>query len=178
MLIGFTGKIGAGKSTAATMITSRVLSFAGPLKQVAKILFLLTDEQLYTPEGKARIDPRWGMTSREILQKLGTDRMRGWIPDFWEKLMMEKLAKIDYENQIVAIDDVRFSAEADLIRSLGGKIVHVRGRSSLLQTAEEAAHESEKGLEIFWGDSMIDNSGTLEELTRQIRELEDYLLND
>jgi thymidine kinase len=169
MLIGFTGKMGAGKTTAAGMLTPNILSFAEPLKKAAKILFLLTDDQLYTTEGKARIDPRWGMTPRQILQHLGTNLMRAWIPGFWEKLMMEQLAQIDYKNQVVAIDDCRFPQEADLIRSLGGQVVHVLGRSTMFATEEEANHESEQGLTMHWGDSVVNNSGTMGDLKRQIR---------
>lgn len=177
MLIGFAGKMGAGKSTAAKIFVrgNDVFSFAKPLKKALQTLFLLTDEQLYTTEGKARFDPRWGMTSREICQYFGTDLMRAWIPGFWEKLMREQLAQIDFKGQNVAIDDVRFQDEAQMIRDLGGKVVHITGRSTQLRSEKEAEHESEKGLDIFWEDSVIDNSGSIEDLRRKIRELEAYI---
>ncbi len=75
MLIGFCGKAGSGKDTASLFFKkydSEFMSFAGPIKESAKILFNLTDEQLSDRVLKETIIPTWGLSPRQILQRLGT----------------------------------------------------------------------------------------------------------
>lgn len=59
MIIGLVGLKGSGKTTAAQHLQkvlpdAQIKSFANPLKESAKILFNLTDDDVYTSEGKQR----------------------------------------------------------------------------------------------------------------------------
>ncbi len=56
----------------------------------------------------------------------------------------------------LVISDVRFENEADMIRSQGGVIVHLLGRSVALQ-GETASHVSEHSLRQGFDDILIDN---------------------
>ena len=131
MIIGFMGKAGAGKTTAAQaaerfVINSVIKSFATPLKQAVKKLFLFSDEQVFgTYEQKAAIDPRWGVTPREVLQKIGTDCIREMLcKDFWVRRMEAEIEALD--NAVVIIDDVRFVDEAQMILDRGGVLIAIR----------------------------------------------------
>lgn len=165
MLIAFTGPMGSGKTTAAKMLGEFVLSFATPLKQAAQILFLFEDKQLYTMEGKNTIDPRWDFPPREALQILGTECIRKHFPGLWEKRMRINLKRFDLSRQLVLIDDCRFDSEAEMIRDCGGTVVHLVGRG---EENEFSGHKSEAGVTAVFGDHVIDNSGTLEELQRRL----------
>jgi len=123
LVIGFMGLATAGKTTACTFLQSldpiniKILSFATPLKQAAKDLFMLSDEQLYG-HLKAEIDPRWGVSPRTILQKMGTDFVREMIrKDFWV-LRMRETIETCFE-PVILIDDVRFEDEAKFVFCLG-----------------------------------------------------------
>lgn len=123
LVIGFMGLATAGKTTACTFLQSldpiniKILSFATPLKQAAKDLFMLSDEQLYG-HLKAEIDPRWGVSPRTILQKMGTDFVREMIKkDFWVLRMKETINNCF--QPVILIDDVRFEDEASFACSVG-----------------------------------------------------------
>lgn len=78
-IIGLTGHARHGKDTIAAHLVQKYgyhhLSIAHPLKQVAKILYGLTDHQLFGDE-KDTVDPMLKVTPRHILQMLGTNVLR------------------------------------------------------------------------------------------------------
>src|SRR5437868_1800318 len=94
MLIGIVGRKGVGKDTAADFICREYgfmkMAFAGPLKEICRILFGFNDEQL-NGELKEIIDEGWGVSPRRALQFIGTDLFRKHIggllningEDFW-----------------------------------------------------------------------------------------------
>jgi hypothetical protein len=136
-IIGFLAKRRRGKDTLADYLVShhgfRKDSFANPLKEACRILFGFTDEQLYGNE-KEKVDPRWGVEPRVVLQFVGTEIVRDQFhkilpdigKDFWLKsfkLRYEEGLKKGIENVVIA--DVRFQNEVDLIHSLGGKVYKI-----------------------------------------------------
>jgi len=83
MILGFTGPARSGKDTAAEMAIvalynihkiSRIekYAFADPLKHAAAAMFGVDVKLMYSDD-KDQIDPFWGISYREMLQKLGTE---------------------------------------------------------------------------------------------------------
>ena len=74
--IGLLGNKGCGKDTLADYLVKDKnfikYSFANPIKEIAKHLFNLSDEQL-NGSHKETIDNRWNLSPRIILQRLGTE---------------------------------------------------------------------------------------------------------
>lgn len=141
-----------------------------------KILFLLTEDQLYTLVGKNTVDPRWGVSPRELLQWIGTDVIRKRFPGHWVRLMEHRVRGLQDrvgKTALITVDDVRFEDEAELIRKLGGVVVHIVGRKAEVED-HTADHKSEQGIMFMTGDEVIDNSGTTEELQRKLRRFTDY----
>ena len=143
MIIGFMGKAGAGKTTAALAVQrfilgSTIKSFATPLKEAVKALFMFSDAQVYgTFEEKVTVDPRWGVSPRKVLQKIGTDCIREMLcRDFHVKRME---AEIDSCKETTLIDDVRFVDEAQMILDRGGILIAIRRPPEV-----EEAHASEQ----------------------------------
>jgi hypothetical protein len=162
-LIGFTGKMEAGKTTAADYLVNghRFIksSFAAPLKQAASIIFNLGEEEFIT--GKEVIDPFWGITRREMLQKLGTDAIRTVFGyDFWTRRQSSFL--LENRNSNIVFDDVRFKEEADWITSHGGVVIRViRLIDTPKYSSGELTHSSETQ-DIPYSITLV-NSGLLED---------------
>lgn len=117
LIIGFGGLKFSGKTTAAKTLQrifaeeAVVMSFATPVKQTCKDLFLLSDEQICDPELKEQVDCRWNKSPRQLMQLLGTDFVRKMVDDsFWVKRLEESIRLTD--KKIILIDDVRFDEEA------------------------------------------------------------------
>jgi hypothetical protein len=167
MIIGFAGKATSGKDTAGTYFIDNYqflhYYFAKPLKEGAKIMFGLTDEQVLNKE---KIIEPWGKSPRQIYQLLGTEVGRGIDTNVWVKN-----AQMFIKNacgRSVVITDVRFSNEALWIREQGGVVVYIERDQP---TIEEFGHSSENGLVDDDIDIYIDNDGTIEDLHNKLGEL-------
>jgi hypothetical protein len=147
-LIGITGAAGSGKDTAADRLVSahafRKVSFAGPLKDGLCAMFNWTPEQINDRVFKETSLPDIGKSPRQLMQLLGTEYGREMVhPDIWLILARRKIeAFMQYRS--VVISDVRFDNEAEMIRAMGGQIIHlIRPGISAV-----AAHVSEQGVTI------------------------------
>jgi len=131
-LVGIVGQKGSGKDTTADFLVSRYgfvkQSFATPLKDVCRELFLLSDEQLNHPEKKEAIDTRWGLSPRQMMQWMGTDVVRAQLGiDFWVRRM--DMYHRTHSDQRLVVPDVRFENEAQWIRDNGGILIRVERTS-------------------------------------------------
>lgn len=173
-VIGLTGKARAGKDTVAEILNSHFAlesySFADPLKVASKHLFGLTHREAFGLGGYDReeVDPFWGMSVREMQQKLGTECMREVFgKDFWVK-SLERLLESEGEKEYV-ITDVRFQNEADFVLSQGGSIIKIE-RSGAGIGAEASSHPSEAGISASCILTTISNDGSLDDLEEAVVE--------
>ena len=157
MLIALCGRAGSGKSTVAKFLAekygAKTHSFARPLKGIVKDFFGFTDEQVYgTQAQKETVDPRWGMSPRQALQKLGTDCIRKHLgDDVWRDAVLDK---IDYsDDSIHVIEDCRFQNEAAGIREKGGVVVKLICPDR--RSFADEIHPSEASVDFILGDVTI-----------------------
>ena len=162
-LIGISGKAGVGKDTLGRYLCDRYRClhyyFAKPLKEGAKIMFNLTDEQI---KDKEEVIEPWGMSPRKIYQLLGTEVGRGIDVNIWVK-NAEMFVK-QHPGWTVVITDVRFDNEAYWIRNRGGIVINIVRDKDYI---EENTHSSESGLRPENIDLIIKNNGTKEEMYEQ-----------
>jgi len=175
MIIGLSGHIKSGKSTAATFIKENFpfveKYFAYKLKLIASILTGDDIKLFETQEGKEGMLEDWGMTRRKMLQQLGTESLRNHFHDeVWIKSLFadykptydgETLARAAgfslrteelYPNWIVS--DVRFSNEADAIKKMGGLLIRINRPFSLIYPEIWAEYlKSKEYIAIHLGDS-------------------------
>lgn len=118
-LIGFSGKRGTGKTTASKYLVNgydyKMVSFASALKDVA--------ESLFPGVGKAAKEKPYKMydwTPRDFYISLG-ELGRFYDKNIWVYKVLNSLTKTGK----YVIDDVRYANEANLIKSLGGKIIRI-----------------------------------------------------
>lgn len=176
IILGFHGKAGCGKSTAAKYLSKyhgfHVLSFATPIKASLFIMFAplgLTSEHLTDPELKEKVIPALGKSPRQLMQLLGTEFGRDLVhPDIWVKIMQSRIDEaVSKGHTKIVIDDVRLPNEAaKLVRRIG-TIVHLKRPDA----KSVNAHSSEAGLEIQPEDSLIINDDELVELYRSLEAL-------
>lgn len=135
MVVGLLGRGGSGKSTAAkhleTKYKAKIFSFAKPLKNLAKILFAFSDEQVFgTQAQKEAIDERWGMSPRTAMIRLGDGARNVCYDRIWVDICLGQILQThdawmsaltlpvtDVVWPIYVIDDVRYPNEAAIIRS-------------------------------------------------------------
>lgn len=164
MLIGISGKAGAGKDTLAQCIQEidsrfEIKKFADKLKRCAAILTGFEDQ--WSQAGKQHYLYDWEMTVGEFQQKLGTEAVRDGIhKDGW---VLALFADYDYtwhtfekpSNWIIT--DVRFKNEADVIRERGGFLVRINGtRTSDVRNRNHISETSLDNYDKF--DYTFDNS--------------------
>ncbi len=169
MIIGINGKIGSGKDTFAHMIIEQqpgweIKKFAAKLKQVASILTGAPPERFEDQDFKKQ-ESEFGITYRELLQKIGTEAMRDNIhTDVWVRALFAEYKLTNsyplqpkYPNWIIT--DCRFQNEADAIRDRGGYILRIDRPGTTNGT-----HPSETALDYYLFDWVISNSGDLDDL--------------
>ena len=189
MIISITGKIGSGKDTIADIIMQytpyhdwEIKKFAGKLKVIAEILSGVPKINFEDQEFKKQdMGPEWGMTYRDLLQKLGTEAMRnGLHENVWVNALMSDYTPAHYavgaletelsEESAVypnwLITDTRFPNELESAKAHNGITIKVvRDSGNTIGTT----HASETALDDYtkW-DYVVDNNGSFEDLKTQV----------
>lgn len=189
MIIGIAGKARSGKNALAEFIIEEFeknhnkkfyeASFAAELKNMCKIQFGLSDDQLWGDKKEVEIvdkrflkytmggDPEYSIyrTPREIMQELGAF-YRKIDYDFWinnlRKFLQAEALK-GHEDFIVT--DLRYANEAKFIKTRKGFVIKVvREVENKIHGVD---HESETGLDVYEDfDMIIENNGSLADLKK------------
>lgn len=177
-IISITGKIGSGKDAIADIIMQytpyhdwEVKKFAGKLKDIASIISGVPKINFEDQEFKKQdMGPEWGMTYRDLLQKLGTEAMRnGLHENVWvNALFADYHFNIEEDGQMPnwLITDTRFPNELEAVKTHKGITIKViRDSGNTIGTT----HASETALDDYteW-DYIVDNNGSFEELKTQV----------
>ena len=198
MIISLTGKIGSGKDTVADLINQitpyhnwEVKKFAGKLKVIAELLTGVPKANFEDQEFKKQyIGDDWGMTYRDLLQKLGTEAIRtGLHSDAWVNALFSDYkantvavgtSEFDFteEDQIPnwIITDCRFPNELEAVKKRGGVTIKIERdlmtRKGYSTPTEADLHSSETSLDhITSWDYVIDNNSSAEELKFKVKDI-------
>ena len=167
-VIGLAGLAGSGKDTVADIICGelgyRRLAFADPIKLAAIELFGLTHYQISTRALKEQPVPYWGLSPREIMQRLGTEVCRLIHPDTWTRYAKRRICTQAANGWVIT--DCRFDNELVMVRELGGQVWWIDR-----ETTPVSGHASESSIAAHDCDLVIDNNGTLEDLQYLVRHL-------
>lgn len=182
ILIGITGEIGCGKSTAVNYLKSKYgfteYMFAKPLKDIAVTLGFEEHQVYGTQEQKLEVNNFWGISGREFLQKFGSEVCRDYVPKIlpnmkfndctmWVRLFEKYYSESKSER--VAVSDVRFEDESKKIKELGGIIIRInRPKKQVSQNTEHLVHKSELQADKIVPDITIENDGSLKNLYNKL----------
>jgi ribonuclease BN (tRNA processing enzyme) len=118
-----------GKDTFAKHVEAKHgythLKISKNLKEVLKVLFHFSDEQL-EGDSKDVVDERWDITPREAMIFVGTDMFQYKIMEllpnvnrnFWIENVVSEIQKIRKEHTKIVISDLRFNHELERLASL------------------------------------------------------------
>jgi len=175
IIIGLRGYKKSGKDTVAAFAEKcERLAFADKLKETAKSIFDLTNDQLNNQDLKEQVDASWGLTPRFILQRLGGDIARSIHGDVWIRVIQRHIeqnsglwpSRFELDVPAFIITDLRYINEAEAIKAWGGYLVELRRPGTGGDN-----HPSETELDGYPFDYTIDNDGTKEDLKRKVDDL-------
>lgn len=178
-IFGICGKIGSGKSTVSNILSrsygAEIISFADPLKNIcAELGYNLEVLKAETNHNRVLREtikhPTWGLTGREILQKVGTDLFRdNFDKETWIKLAEHKI--LNSSAKIIVIPDCRFKNEFDLIKKYNGSILHVLRKNN--PSSSDSTHVSETEWEKYLTSNVIEikNNGSLDDLKNYLNSM-------
>ncbi len=168
MIYGVSGPAGVGKSTFAQELhaaigragrTSAVIALADPIKNMLAIGLGLNQEQL-DGDQKEVIDSRYGVTPRHLMQTLGTEWGQDKVdPRIWINTARDQVRTCQEKGMAAIIQDVRFEDEAEMVRDLGGQIIHLTRHGF-----GPGNHASERRMEAITGDRVVTNDQTIADL--------------
>jgi hypothetical protein len=175
--IGLLGRANSGKDTLADYLVKDKefvkYNFATPVKEIARNMFNLSDEQL-NGNLKEVIDERWGLSPRVMFQRIGTEfgqykiydlfpELKDKIPSrgLWLKLFEDFLEENKDKNIVIA--DVRFNHEVSAIKRHNFNIIKINRDNDL-----NDSHISENEIKLIKNvDYEINNNSTKEDLFTQ-----------
>lgn len=176
MIIGLMGYGGAGKSEVARILRERhgfvTPHIKTPMSEMLRTLLRhvghddASCHRYIDGDLKRAVIPELGVTSTYAQQTLGTEWGRRCIRDsLWLDLWCRVVDPVLDACGRVALESCRFPNEAQAIRTRGGLLVEVRrpGVGAL------SGHESESIP--AEADLVLDNAGSLEDLTRSVSRL-------
>lgn len=172
LIIGLVGQAGAGKDTVAESLRrlipcSAVFAIADPLRDICKILYGLSDQHFTDRVKKETVIPAWGLSPRQMMQKLGTDFVRKSLgPDHWLQLLSKRLHSCKAD--CIIVSDVRFLNEGSFIKSFPDSLL-IRITRSQFTRAMLSQHVSETEGEGINCDSTIHNNGSLSQLQEKVK---------
>lgn len=184
MLIGIHAKPRSGKDTVANYLIKQYKLYkygsSFPVKDTAAYMFKVPRQYFDDDNKKDTIDPFWGITYREMAQKVGKEGSRDLFgEDFWLRHVEKQLKRIEieelfilrtekytipYEGMILA--DIRYENEVHWVKQNGGKVIFIK--RSNLPASSNNSHPAEAGLSDHLADVFIHNDGTLEDLYKEV----------
>lgn len=167
--IAFCGRSGAGKDTAAEILSKhlnfRQYAFADPVKQAVEAAFPLFNFAKY---GKNDVIPKIGKSKRQLWQTLGTEWGREMVyENIWVDALLRKLRRVQEmhpnHSPNFVVTDARMENEISALLSEGFHVIKVV-RSVNTLSDDTRDHKSENGVDHLFCHEVLHNDGTLVEL--------------
>ena len=183
-IIAICGYKRSGKDTIAEYLTKNYnynhYKITDKLRKIVQLLFNLNDNDYEI--NKEKIDNRWNITPRKMMQFIGTEvfqyKIQELLPDigrdFWIKsLLSDKLLNnIKNNDHKIVISDLRFIHEYENLKKLNIPFIVIKVTNNRIKNIDNHVSETEY-LKIPINYE-IKNNGSLEELYNNINEIFNY----
>ena len=178
MIVALTGNKGSGKDTVANILVEaarfKKIAFMDPLKEQIQQMFGLETESEYDLFKRASIEYTLSDSvkkvadGRNIVREIGM-LMRNIDSDQFTRRVWDEI-NLDMGADWV-VTDLRFDNELEFMREMGALVVKIKSP----ETSHDD-HITERGFEDSECDIIIDNNGSLDDLTVKVISLilEDY----
>lgn len=169
--VALIGKARSGKDTAGARLVENWaftrLAFADPLKRMALQInpYIPTGYGVTVRLESLVADVGWERAKtdypevRRILQHTG-QTVRELDPDFWVRVLMDKVRAADGWNMPIVVTDCRYRNEAEALRAAGFVLVRIKRPG--LETTD--THASENELNDFRADETLINGDSVFDL--------------
>lgn len=182
IILGIAGRIGSGKTEVAKYLEESHGfvrdAYAKSLKRAASEAFGVPLTKFYASQAERReLDPYWGISYREMLQRFGTNAMRRTFGgDFWVDALWVNYKDLSALDIDLVIEDVRFPEEAEAVLSRGGAVIEVLRPEAEPEPIPwwkfwEREHPSERPLDDQWVSYRVINDGSIEQLQLTINKI-------
>lgn len=168
MIVGFVGRKGVGKDTAADVLVQNKgyvrRKFAQPIKDICAIAFQVPSALLDGPEKEILIG-KHQLSPRQMMQIVGTDFFRAHIHEnFWIHHFQDWVADQPPSTNVV-VTDIRFQNELDAVQRLGGIVIKIERSSGEGRHQDTDAHVTESGIDNLKNvDVVLQNDGSVQDL--------------
>lgn len=187
--IAITGKANSGKNTLSKILWQQLqsnkkqyvsveyIAFADPIKEMARLMFPQLPRKFLYGSSKLRASPVPGafkdgqpLTVRQLLIDLGTGVGRAYNETTWLDAFDYRFQKaLKKKKRLVIVTDVRFRNEFNHLKKQGFfQIRLLRDSDVKINHSSETNQDSIRDDEF---DVVIDNNGTLKDLTNRIIEI-------
>lgn len=183
-IIAICGLKRSGKDTVANIIENttcfKKTHIATTLKQVCKLLFNFTDDQL-NGDTKDSIDERLGITPRSAMQYFGTDimqyQMDALLPNCGRNFWIDNFIQKHTKNDLLIIADMRFLHEYKALKEKYGNSLLV-----IKVTNKHAKNDCTHSSEVEWNDIphdvLIKNDSCMKKLKMKVNLISTVYLYD
>ncbi len=180
-IIGLMAEKGSGKDTVGEYLIEKygyqASWFAAPMKRGVMEIFDMREEQVFgTQAQKEEVDPRWGVSGRDILQIMGTEMFQydihKYLPNlkveprmFWVERFKKWYNSNGMRDTPIVLCDMRFQHEVDMIREMGGEVWKIN-RPDVGGNDQHGSETELHNIKNFnW---LLDNNSTLNELYKKV----------
>lgn len=168
-IITISGKAESGKDTTAHIMQEELenMGYSVLITHYADLLKFIC-KNFFDWDGQKNEE------GRTLLQRVGTEGIRKYNPDYWVEFIMEMLNFFPDEWDYVLIPDARFPNEIDLLKKDGFNVVTidvVRENYDNHLTEEQRNHPSETALDGYNFDYTLLNLTTMEDLYASVESL-------
>lgn len=180
LLIGIHAKPRSGKDTVANYLIKKYFlhkyGSSVPVKYVAAAMFNVPIENFNDDLKKDTIDPFWGITYRQMAQKVGKECSRDIFGEnFWLRHIERVWESIQNISSIggMILADIRYENEVNWVHEHGGKVIFIKRDN--LPVSSGSDHAAEAGLSEHLADVFINNNGTITDLYHETNYAIDFI---
>jgi hypothetical protein len=169
IVITVSGAAQHGKDSTANILKAKLESFH------KKVLIIhMADYLKFICKEYYGWDGQKDKAGRKILQITGTEKVRSKFPDFWVDIVIKFLEAFGNDFDYIIIPDARFPNEINKLEESGFstlalKVVRLNFENDL--TPEQRLHPSERALDEFDFDYIIESESGLNNLSTEVDKL-------